>query len=261
MFYKETKPPLDSICFVKLANYNIKNTDLGVYVKLVDYDMIDGFIPLTEISKYQINYNRVFKFDKIYPCLVHSYEKDLINLSFMRIKEKERERLQEQFVFAERINQLCETANKFSGENKKLLEHNMFNDSSVEQLYNNILENPINYFGNKAGMHLKEQIKSEPYESNKEFQLIICQEDGLNKLKFILNKFQEYITQNSFDGKIECVSSPIYAIRLKHIETEPEYLADIFDGFQKIIDDNNVKAMFKELELKTFKQKHYYFIN
>jgi translation initiation factor 2 alpha subunit (eIF-2alpha) len=261
MFYNQTKPPIDSICFVKLANYNIKNTDLGVYVNLIDYDMIDGFIPLTEISKYKINYLRVFKYDKVYPCLVHSYEKDLINLSFMRIKEKDRERLLEQFTFAERINQICEIANNFSGENKKLLENHMFNDSSVEELYNNILENPITYFGNKTGNHIKEQIKSEPYESHKEFQLILCQEDGLNKLKYILTKFQEYITANSFDGKIECISSPIYAIRFKHIESEPEYLADIFDNFQKIIDDNQIKALFKELELKTFKQKQYYFIN
>lgn len=262
MFYKETIPPLDTICFVKLANYNIKNTDLGVYVKLVDYNMIDGFIPLTEISKYQISYSRVFKYDKVYACLVHSYEKDLINLSFMRIKEKERERLLEQFVFAERINQLCKLANDFTGQNKILLENHMFNDSSIEELYNNILENPIHYFGNKAGNHLKEKIKTEPYESHKEFQLIICQEDGLNKLKYILNKFQEVIINNDkIDGKIECISSPVYAIRLKHIEIQPEYLADLFDNFQKIIDDNHIKVLFKELELKTFKQKQYNFTN
>jgi translation initiation factor 2 alpha subunit (eIF-2alpha) len=261
MFYTQTKPPLDSICFVELANYNIKNTDLGIYVKLIDYNMIDGFIPLTEISKYQVNYQRLFKHDKVYPCLVHSYEKDLINLSFMRIKEKERERLLEQFVFAQRINILCNTVYKFSDENIKLLENHMFNDSSVEELYNNILEDPVQYFGNKSGNHLKEKIKMEPYESHKEFQLIICQDDGLNKLKFILNKFEDYISGNSYDGKIECISSPIYAIRLKHIAPQPDYIADIFDNFQKIIDDNHVKALFKELELKTFKQKQYHFNN
>ena len=36
-------------------------------------------------------------------------------------------------------------------QNNILLEHHMFNDSSVEKLYKSILENPIKYFGEENG--------------------------------------------------------------------------------------------------------------
>ena len=75
-------PPLDSICFVELAEYNMKPTDLGVYVKLIDYDMRDGFISLTEVSKWKVNFSKIFKHGKIYPCTVFSYDTNIINLSF-----------------------------------------------------------------------------------------------------------------------------------------------------------------------------------
>jgi translation initiation factor 2 alpha subunit (eIF-2alpha) len=275
MFYnqKETSPVLDTVCFVKLADYAIKPNDLGVYVKLIDYDDIDGFIPLTEINKYKVSIQKIFKHDKIYPCLVSSYEKDLINLSYMRIKEKERERLLEQFNFAQRINTITELVNEYRITNNlneiKLLESYMYDDSTIQILYDAILESPSKYFGEESIEPIKNRIKIEPSESLKEFQLIICQEDGLNILKKTLKLFQSFIDEtyidsnlidsNLIDAKIECISSPIYAIRFKHLDNCTELLKELFNKFEKILENNMINAILTENELKTYKQKSKHF--
>ena len=270
MFYKQSTlindmPPLDTYCFVKLSTkYNIKPNDLGLYVNLVDYDMIEAYVPLSELTKWKVNIQKIFKYDKVYPCIVHNIDKisKFINLSYIKIKEPERERLMEQFNYAERINNICEIVNKENKDSSnkyKLLEQYMFNDSSVEELYTSILENPIKYFDEEYGILIKSRIKIELYESMKEFQLIICQEDGLNKLKLVLSKLQLYLNENNIQGVVECVSSPIYCIRLKHDILQEDYFTEIFQKFQEIIDSINTKAIFNERELKTYKEKRYDF--
>jgi translation initiation factor 2 alpha subunit (eIF-2alpha) len=267
MFYKQSTlvndmPPLDSYCFVKLSTkYNIKPNDLGLYVNLVDYDMIEAYVPLSELTKWKVNIQKIFKYDTIYPCIVHNIDKTnkFINLSYIKIKEPERERLLDQYKYAERINNICEIVNKDSSKKYKLLEQYMFNDSSVQELYTDILQNPIKYFGEENGISIKSRIKIELYESMKEFQLIICEEDGLNKLKLIQSKFQNYLNENNISGLIECVCSPIYCIRLKHDILDNDYFTKIFQKFQEIIDSVNTKAIFNERELKTYKEKRYEF--
>lgn len=270
MFYKQSTlvndmPPLDSYCFVKLSTkYNIKPNDLGLYVNLIDYNMMEAYVPLSELTKWKVNIQKIFKYDKVYPCIVHNIDttNKFINLSYIKIKEPERERLMEQFNFAERINNICEIVNKENKENSqkyKLLEQYMFDDKSVEELYSKILENPIKYFGEEYGIMIQSRIKIELYESLKEFKLIICQENGLNKLKDILNKFQNYLNENNISGLVECVSSPIYCIRLKHDMIDENYFSEIFQNFQEIIESVNTKAIFNELELNTYKQKRYDF--
>ena len=263
MFYKQSTlvnnlPPLDTYCFVKLSTkYNIKPNDLGLYVNLVDYDMMEAYIPLSELTKWKVNIQKIFKYDKIYPCIVNNIDKtnNFINLSFIKIKELERERLLEQFTYAQRIYELYKVIN----ENNILLEHYMFNDSGVETLYKSILENPIKYFGEENGKIINARIKIELYESLKHFKLIICQEDGLNKLKNIISLFQSYLNENNINGLIECISSPIYCIRIKHDMLNETYFTDLFEKFQEIIDSSNIKVLLNELELKTYKEKHYEF--
>jgi translation initiation factor 2 alpha subunit (eIF-2alpha) len=267
MFYKQSTlvndmPPLDTYCFVKLSTkYNIKPNDLGVYVNLVDYDMMEAYIPLSELTRWKVNIQKILKYDKVYPCIVHNIDttNKFINLSYIKIKEPERERLMEQFNFAERIHNICEIINKDSSKKYKLLEQYMFDDKSVEELYTKILENPIKYFGEEYGIIIQSRIKIELYESMKEFQLIICQDDGLNKLKYILNKFQTYLNENNISGIVECVSSPVYCIRLKHDTLDEDYFTKIFQTFQEIIDSLNTKAIFSERDLNTYKQKRYDF--
>jgi translation initiation factor 2 alpha subunit (eIF-2alpha) len=263
MFYntKNNMPPLDSICFVQLADYKIKSTDLGVYVKIIDYDMIDGFIPLTEISKYKINLQKVFKYDKIYPCIVFSYDKNLINLSFSKIKEEERSSLIREFVFAKKINNIREFLKENSFEVESILEPSMYETLSVEKLFNEIVESPDKYFNKKKLELIKTKISCEPNEAIKEFKLIICQADGLNNLKKALNLFQEFLSnresEHNYEAKIECVSSPIYSIRLKYILLDNNYFEDIFEMFKQILTDNDIKGLIEQLDLKVHKEKKF----
>lgn len=269
MFYKQSTlindlPPRDTYCFVKLSTkYNIKPNDLGIYVNLVDYDMMEAYIPLSELTKWKVNIQKIFRYDKIYPCIIHTIDttNNFINLSYIKIKELERERLLEQFTYAQKLNEICEVANKNSSTKYSFLEQYMFNDSTIENLYKSVLENPIKYFSEETGEFIKSKIKIELYESLKHFKLIICQEDGLNKLKQILTLFQSYLNENNISGLIECISSPIYCIRIKHDTLDDDYFTNLFEKFQEIIDSVNMKVIFNELELKIYKEKHFEFIN
>jgi translation initiation factor 2 alpha subunit (eIF-2alpha) len=259
MFYniKDNKPLLDSICFVQLAEYEIKSTDLGVYVKILDYDSIDGFIPLTEISKYKINLQKVFKHDKIYPCTVFSYEKNIINLSFIKIKEEKRNQLVREFSFAKKINDIREFLKKNSYETPALIDPMMYESLSVEKLYNNIIESPNKYYNIKESDLLKTKITYEPTEALKNFKLIICQEDSLNKLKLSLKLFQEYFYERNIDAKIECISSPIYSIRIKYIKISETFFEEIFKKFEEILSNNKIHCILDEMDLNVYKSKKY----
>ena len=259
MFYntKDNMPPLDSICFVELADYNIKPTDLGVYVKIVDYDMMDGFIPLTEISKYKVNLQKIFKHNKIYPCVVFSYDKNLINLSFFKIKEENRSSLIREYVFANKINSIREFLKTNSFETSSLLDPTMYETLSVEKLFNKIVETPEAYFNEKQSELIKTKIKYEPTEALKEFKLIICQSDGLNKLKTALKLLQEYLSIFNYDATVECVSSPIYAIRLKYINLDENFFEETFNNFEQIMIDNNINSLIEQLNLNVYKEKKF----
>jgi translation initiation factor 2 alpha subunit (eIF-2alpha) len=256
-------PPIDSICFVELADYNMKPNDLGVYVKLIDYDMREGFIPLTEISRWKTNISKIFRHGKIYPCTVFSYDTNIINLSFMKIKEEKREPLLEQFTYAQKIQEI----QKFLEDNgviiKSLLEPSMYDDLSVKTLYYNILESPEKYFGNEKGELVKTKIKTEFNEGQKEFKLIICQNDGLNKLKQSLQLFNSYLKKyvsENLEIKVECISSPIYSIKLKYTNLQDNFFTNIFSDFEVILQENNIKAIINELDLKKFKDKKLIFV-
>ena len=139
MYYNipDNLPPMDSICFVELADYNMKPTDLGVYVKIIDYDSREAFIPLTEISKWKTNLQKIFKHGKIYPCSVFSYDTKIINLSFMKIKEDKREGLLEQFTYAQKIIEIQIFLEEMGFKTDSLLDPSMYDDLSVKDLYNN----------------------------------------------------------------------------------------------------------------------------
>jgi translation initiation factor 2 alpha subunit (eIF-2alpha) len=265
MYYTldNTLPPMDSICFVELADYNMKSNDLGVYVKLIDYDMRDGFIPLTEISKWKTNISKIFRHGKIYPCLIFSYDTNIINLSFMKIKEEKREPLLEQFMFAQKIKEIYKFLEDNKFEVKSVLDPSMYDDLSVKTLYYNILESPEKYFEKETCELVKTKIKTEFSEGQKEFKLIICQDNGLNKLKESLQLFssylQKYISEN-LEIKIECISSPIYSMKLKFINLEDNFFTNIFSDFERILQENNIKAIIDELELKTHKDKKLMFV-
>jgi translation initiation factor 2 alpha subunit (eIF-2alpha) len=262
MYYnlKDNLPPLDSYCFVTLADYNIKSTDLGVYVKIVDYDMIEGFIPLTEISKYKINLQKLFKYGKIYPCTVFSYDTNIINLSCIKIKEEIKEKLMEEFNYSTKINEIRDflTSNKLKCPYFiQPYMYDKYKEKTIEKLFNNILENPEKYFGKDEFELLKTKISFQPSESIYKFKLIVCDEDGITKLKLVLNLFNERLLNYNSESKIECISSPIYSIRSKHINLNENSFKLIFEDFKELILKNNITAIFEEDELIVYKQKKF----
>lgn len=262
MFYNNNVPPLESICFVKLdEKYNIKPKDLGIYVQLIDYNMKNGFIPLTEISKYEINLKKIFKHDKIYPCVVFSYDTDLINLSFKKIKEENRNSLIREFVFANKINNITEYLKKNCSDTTSLLDPSMYNslsvEKSVEKYFNDILEYPEKYFNEKELNLIKTKIICEPNEANKEFKLIVCQSNGLNNLKKALNLFQEYLNECEYKAQIKCISSPIYSIVVKYFKLDDDFFEKIFEDFEKILKSNNINCLVEKLKLDVYKEKKF----
>jgi predicted unusual protein kinase regulating ubiquinone biosynthesis (AarF/ABC1/UbiB family) len=132
-----------------------------------------------------------------------------------------------------------------------------------KDLYNNILLNPNKYYEEKEAELIKTKIKIDFCESFKEFKLIICQEDGLNKLKKSLQLFSKYLesyVSDNLEIKVECISSPIYCLKLKHMNLEDTFFTKIFNDFELLLQENNIKALINELELKTYKDKRLHFV-
>jgi len=220
----KNKPDLHEIVFVKLSE---KTTDDN-YVELVDYDDTDGLILKTEITKYYDNIKRVIKNkDDIFPVIVLD-KNNGYDLSYSKIKDDSRKLLKSCHESAIMIYRLILTiAEELELEEdiiddlvntniSPLLYEDCINSNKnlFEETYNKILIDGTQLFNDtdttyddelirQFNYEIQKRIIKNPYIINKEFKLLIFENNSLDILKKVLNKFSEFCT-------IECKSSPIY---------------------------------------------------
>ena len=72
-------PKVHEIVFAKLS---YSKSGIGNYVKLVEYDNIEGLVLCTEITKYKSDLKSLIKNDEVFPLVVLSATDKGIDLSY-----------------------------------------------------------------------------------------------------------------------------------------------------------------------------------
>ena len=262
--YHNNKPTLHDIVFVKLTSH--KSDGIGNYVKLIEYEDIEGLVLSTEITKYKSNLKSLIKFDEIFPVMIiatsHGYD-----LSYSKVKNTSRQLLKDCYEFQNKIymliNNICNKINIDENIKKNIITHNLTpniyeqsiiqNNNMCKELYESILQNSDILFDKftiiddsikqSFKIQLQIQLEIKPYNIQKEFKLLVFDYKSLQILKEILDKIKNIEIDKKYNYDIGCRSSPYYYYNLIY-----NNLIEIEDNI-KII-DNNITNICNEYKCK-----------
>lgn len=252
--YRFKQPELHEIVFVQVSE---KNKDQN-YVQLVDYDNIDGLVLCTEITRFNSNIKKVVKRNEIFPVIIISTEKGY-DLSYSKIKNDSRILLKECYDYQKKIFNLINKISNILNINEELknelIKINLdpptydecvnSNKNLPKELYETFLLNSDILFENIENIkfdkniinnfntEIQKMIIKKPTIIQKDFKLLIFDENSLEILKEILNKIQniDIICVENIEYIVECKSSPIYYYRISHTDINK------INDFVKYIDD------------------------
>jgi translation initiation factor 2 subunit 1 len=237
---------------------------MGNYVRLVDYDNLEGLILCTEITRYKSNLKTLVKQDEIFPVIVISTSNGY-DLSYSKIKQDQRILLKECYQYQQRLYKLIKTITAELNINHDIIDliikynfdPKIYNDSinaninlCLESYNNALIDSDILFkkfsvnatdIQNNFKSQLNTHLEIKPYFVQKEFKLLIFDNQSLDKLKEILNKLKniKLDDNDNINYILECRSSPIYQYKLIHTNLEKiEEKINIIDDKIKNICDN-----------------------
>jgi translation initiation factor 2 subunit 1 len=219
LYYGKKLPLVDDVVFVYVSEFSTN----GTYCKLIEYDDREGFILNTELDKRVYDPKKVFEMGEIYPMSVLSSTDTGIDLSYKKIKSDTRKDLL--FSFST-IQKICTLVKEFTYLTKiplpTVLENTtwkIFDEKRLvnsKEIYLSILRNPSVFTGGIEKNYpdetktflenLSERITTTNMVVHQNFDLMICDEDSVSKLKEVLTYDEEKNTQ------VKYVSSPKYQI-------------------------------------------------
>jgi translation initiation factor 2 subunit 1 len=221
-----------------------KITDMGIYIQLIEYNNIEGFIPLSELSKYKIrSINKIAKVGKKFPAIVLSIdEKKYITLSKKMVSDQEAKKCENNYKILKNIYDLINffvrkldkehhikiTIEKAYEEFIWSLSHDIneiitslkIASKDFDRIYEKILLNidPVTIECFKQVLELKFKVREVLLEAVLD---ITCYETGgINIIKSALIKASEMATAE-YPFKIKLIKSPYYSITIRTITPEP----------------------------------------
>jgi translation initiation factor 2 alpha subunit (eIF-2alpha) len=261
MYYSNTIPNIGDIVFVKYKS----STDDGAYVSLIEYDDLEGFILITELTKYKVRPDKIFKTTKLYPCYVldTDSQKRTVDLSYKKIKQEQHKPLESIFFTIQRFRKIFEDLKGLKLVDDDILASNTLNllfdhttlaetnaitgeKLEIERTYDEILDNPSLFFkGKDLDPHIveryidfmKSHITNSGVEFYKEFTMTILESNAPEKIKLIC--------ENMNVGGVHLIyMSPHYRICIT-APTEKE-------GEEKLIQTENILTT----EMKKYNTVH-----
>lgn len=254
---------------IVMVQYNYSN-EYGMYVKLVEYNNIEGMITLSELHRRRVNPEKIFARDKIYPCIVIDVNRNrnTIDLSYRKIDVGEKAKYSLHFPF---IKQFIKVLSDIHDEQICTFEtlmdlsfRHVFNSRTLtdhvdtEAIFNNLLSDPKSVFVDdldnaivaKSCKMIESRVIITPVTIVNDFELTIYESDGIQKLKDILKTHDNNI-------QILCQASPLYKIissDLNQNECEKridDLIAKLRDESRKI--RSNFKVGSRQIKQKTYR--------
>jgi translation initiation factor 2 subunit 1 len=235
-FYKNELPNVDDMVIVKIT----REDDHGYYGSLIEYDNIEGYLPLSEVVKGKYAKKHILKEEQLIPLIVIKVDthKKFIDLSKKKVDKEQESYILLKYKICNNINKLVNECYimylKYCDLSSSDIIHTM-NDimnQTIWKMYDgetkdytiifkNILENPklilsedlfSGEFIDKAIENFNSRIVKKSMIMEMDFNLVILENNALGKLKEILS-FQ--ITENKYYIDIIVISPPLYRIRIE----------------------------------------------
>jgi len=238
MYYNKNVPDNNDIVFVEITSFST----LGTYGKLLEYDGMNGFIPLTELDRKVFDPKKCFEIGTVYPVLVTvTPDKDgvcrivpdkndeyCIHLSYKKIKKELRENLLKQFNNVSRLYSMLE---EFTFHTKILhqeaqrlvlfpkfqMDEEQKYLKEAENLYNEYLKTPHSFFGDALTVYpdqtnayienMLSRLSISKMIVYQNFKLRVLENNSLDILKVILS-------YKSNNAEVIYVSSPKYNLNI-----------------------------------------------
>jgi translation initiation factor 2 alpha subunit (eIF-2alpha) len=194
-YYKNRTPKVGSIVFVKVnLDYNIKSTDIGIYVNMIEYDNLEALISITELTKYKVNLQSIFKPEKVYACVVLNEYKNKFDLSYIKVKKESKELLSECYEYLQRIVNIMKEYDIKNIITSNTLDQCYHENKNIyKETYQNLLLNPELYISDTVLEEFKKHITIKKYELYYNFNLEVFENNSLFLLREILNFIDDEI--------------------------------------------------------------------
>ena len=219
LYYGKKTPNINDIVFVYISEFSKG----GTYCKLIEYGDIEGFILNTELDRKVYDPKKIFSFGETYPMFVLAVTSKGIDLSYKKVIIDDRQKLLEKFGT---IKKICHLVIEYSYLTKipvdvvseltiwKLFGNDYLSDPKL--LYNSILKDITKFtycisetYPEETKLFI-ENITSRITMTNmivhQNFDLMICDEDAISKLKQVL------IYDGDTNTQVKYISSPRYQI-------------------------------------------------
>jgi len=264
-YYSNKLPKINDIVFVTIKSF----TDNGAYCNLLEYNNLEGLILNSELDKWVKSANKQFEFHKVYPLLVLAISGDKVDLSIKKVKKEDRNKYLEQFGYIDKIKQLvkeCVFVTKLDEETVcKLTMWKFFKNNHLEtakNIYNDIIKNPIMFMFHTNGLHhdqfmefvenMRTRIDTKDVIIGQDFELIICDENAIEKLKEILS----YTKPNT---EIRYIASPKYQFVVSGTKDFCDNEVKIFTEYMNTNVKKYQRCLFNISEASVIKEQQFTF--
>lgn len=227
-FYKNEYPNVDDVVYVKVT----KQIEAGFYVELLEYNNLEAFISLGEVTRRKKWIKKAIGIGRRQPLTVLQIDKDkkYVDLSKRRLNKEEEKQCVNIYYVCKKFLSLTNTLYDLLSEQikdldmKDFFDHTLWNlykdyrKEELEELYPKILINPmllLEYYNEKYPDQvknvcdaIKKRVKVVPYLYHGEFRLLSKHSDGVNQLKKL---FEDAMIKTN-TKTVEIVAPPIYQV-------------------------------------------------
>jgi translation initiation factor 2 alpha subunit (eIF-2alpha) len=262
-YYKNEFPGVDNIIMIKI----IKLIDYGYKVILLEYNNMEGFLALTEISRRRQRKKKLVKIGDILPVFVLrvSTVNRIIDVSKKGVTQDDIKLMNNNYKIWQKINRLgkeiCYLYKKFHNNKLKMEEimdktvwtyYENNQDIEAYDFYKTIICDPKSlmnseYFSEEFKMfvvkHFKDRTIRQDIILEQELNIFVISEEGINGIKDILDINPIYLSNNNNENNIKfyitMVSPPKYKIVLHGSDIEigkmffSRIISDIIDKSKK----------------------------
>jgi len=277
-FHEQRTPSKNEVTMVRVTKTGNKTTTLSVNVELLEYNNIDGIIPMSEMFRGKTRKTKMSSEGEIFPAYVADIESNIVVLSKTKVDKTIIKNYMNRYNYLKHLMNLATTIfrlyNKYykideNDDNlQNILEHSLWRlqdeeyddieNSNYEELYTDILKN-INClfdsyyeqeFIDYACNFINKRITYEDAIVYQKINLISYNKNAPGEIKQILDIKLDNDLNNQVKYEIKILSPPTYLLEVSSINMDA--IIEIIGKVKEQIDKNitrGTKCSYHELEI------------
>lgn len=244
-FYEEKFPEPENVVMAQVKQI----TELGAYVKLLEYDNIDGMVLLSELSRRRIrSINKLIRIGQELPAVVLRVDKakGYIDLSRRRVTQEDAEACNERFKKGKKMHSIMRhVAEKTLTPIEDLYQHigwpldkkyghsiDAFKLSITKPEVWNEVTFPSEAVKSELLYYIGERLTSQPTPVRADIEVTCFSYEGIDAIKEALRK-AESLSTDEIKIRVRLVSSPLFVITTTCLDVDAG-VAMILSGIDAI---------------------------